>query len=235
MKKTTTLLLLLFFYVTSAQVCRPGKTELDVTYGKYSTMLRTGGDLFWNGSKSRMGYYINEETQVPLIFAGGVWIGAKLKTGETRFSGVSYRSLTDNYDWYPGPLDKNGQTKENDCKNWDRIFSIKQIDIKITIDVLFHGQAMPDESQCDLISDAVKSWPAKGNPFWKDYYSFDLPDQDLASFFDFDLDGLYNPCKGDLPALTSQNCSQNHIDDVLNSFRVSCIFGYSMTMVDHID
>ena len=51
------------------------------------------------------------------------------------------------------------------------------------------------------IDDNVKYWPAKGNPYFVKKYNFELPNtgQGLASFWDEDLDGQYDPLMGDFP------------------------------------
>jgi len=49
------------------------------------------------------------------------------------------------------------------------------------------------------IPDAIKYWPARGNPFFFEKYNVNLPLQELAPFFDTDQDGLYNPQNGDYP------------------------------------
>jgi hypothetical protein len=216
--KLTYLFILLIACTAIAQVCRPGITELNVKFGEYSNRLRTGGDMFWDGSNGRYGLANENGNFASLFFAGGLWLGGKTPTGELKFAGSTYRSLNDNFDFYPGPLDKLGQTKENDCKNWDKIFAIKESDMKAAIDIVYHGQASPDLSACDKVPFAVKAWPAKGNPYFTQYYGFELPDQELASFFDYDLDGKYDPCKGDIPALTTQNCDYNSVYEVLASF-----------------
>ena len=86
--------------------------------------LRTGGDVWWDGSR---GLYVVPkpaagQPAVSSIFAGGVWVGGRDKAGNIKLAGVTYRSLTDNFDWFPGPLDVAGQTDEPICKNWDRFF-----------------------------------------------------------------------------------------------------------------
>ncbi|MBK8701108.1 MAG: hypothetical protein IPN29_16860 [Saprospiraceae bacterium] len=107
-------------------VCRPGISEIDMDVNNVRARLRTGGDLWWDGTN---GLYIvpkpaEGQPAVSSIFAGGVWVGGRDKAGNIKLAGVTYRSLTDNFDWFPGPLDEDGQTDEPICKNWDIFFTV---------------------------------------------------------------------------------------------------------------
>lgn len=218
MKATFSFLFSLIAVSVIAQVCRPGQTELDVRFGAYSNTLRTGGDLFFDGANARMGVVNEDKSITSLLFGGGVWLAGKVPSGELRMAGVTYRSNTDNFDFYPGPLDQFGQTREDDCKKWDKIFSITKKDIKVAIDLIYQGQLVPSSGNCDALPFSVRSWPAKGNPYFEQYYGFELPDQELASFFDYDMDGKYDPCKGDLPTLALENCDYYSVYEALESF-----------------
>lgn len=63
-----------------------------------------------------------------------------------------------------------------------------------------------------MIPDDVKFWPAQGNPYWKENFDFDLPDQPMANFYDYDLDGIYDPCKGDYPLQFDHDCNLHYHD-----------------------
>jgi hypothetical protein len=54
---------------------------------------------------------------------------------------------------------------------------------------------------CETVPDELKKYPARGNPYWSNYYTFDLPNdnQGLGAFFDFNGDNRYDPCEGDYP------------------------------------
>ena len=218
MKNSYVYCFMLLCHFTFAQDCRPGTNQIDVRFGEYNTMLRTGGDLFWDGSNSRTGIIDAQNNIISLLFASGIWMGGKTDAGVYKFSGVTYRRQNDNYDFFPGPLDPMGESKENDCKNWDKIFSITESDVKVAIDIIYRGSSIPHTEKCDQIPTAVLSWPARGNPYFSNFYGFDLPNQELASFFDYDNNGLYDPCKGDLPSLSSENCDYANVYEVLASF-----------------
>ncbi|HRG64908.1 MAG TPA: hypothetical protein PLV12_03835 [Saprospiraceae bacterium] len=188
-------------------VCRPGISELDMDVNNVRARLRTGGDVWWDGSR---GLYVvpkpaEGQPAVSSIFAGGVWVGGRDKAGNIKLAGVTYRSLTDNFDWFPGPLDPAGQTDEPICKNWDRFFSVDGNAVRNHI-AAFDAVPPGGQYSCDSIPVDVLYWPGQGNPYWNDKYDFELPDQSLGAFWDEDGDGLYDPCKGDFPTIEIRDC-----------------------------
>lgn len=188
--------------------CQPGVAEIDQQINNVRARLRTGGDVWWDGTN---GLYIvpkPAEGQAPVsaIFAGGVWVGGMTRAGNIKLAGVTYRSLNDDYDWYPGPLDENGATDMDDCANWDRFFTVYSTEVLQHLAGYDNALADGRTYDCDSIPDNVKYWPGKGNPYWREKYDFDLPAQSLGAFWDEDADGIYDPCSGDFPTIEIRNC-----------------------------
>ena len=192
-------------------VCRPGITEMDMDINNVRARLRTGGDVWWDGSR---GLYVvpkpaEGQPAVSSIFAGGVWVGGVDKAGNIKLAGVTYRSLTDNFDWFPGPLDDAGQTDEPICKNWDRFFNVLGDNVRKHVQAYDNAMANGLEYSCDSIPEDILYWPGIGNPYWNDKYDFELPEGEadrLGAFWDEDGDGTYNPCKGDFPTIDIRKC-----------------------------
>lgn len=194
-------------------VCRPGINEMDMDINNVRARLRTGGDVWWDGSR---GLYVvpkpaEGQPAVSSIFAGGVWVGGKDKAGNIKLAGVTYRSLTDNFDWFPGPLDEQGQTDEPICKNWDRFFNVSGDNVRKHVAAYETAIALGTEFSCDSIPEDILYWPGVGNPYWNDKYEFELPDgmgqaDRLGAFWDEDGDGNYNPCNGDFPTIEIRGC-----------------------------
>ncbi len=184
--------------------CQPGISEIDQSINNVRARLSTGGDVWWNRQE---GLYIvpkPAEGQLPVssIFAGGVWVGGTTRAQSLKLAGVTYRSLNNNFDWYPGPLNEKGITDQPICANWDQFFKVTAVEVNK------HNDAWesPGDYDCDSIPDGVKYWPGQGNPFWRDKYDFDLPNQSLGAFYDEDGDGSYNPCNGDFPSIEIEGC-----------------------------
>jgi hypothetical protein len=199
-------------------VCRPGITETDMQVNNVRARLRTGGDVWWDGNN---GLYIVPkpapgQPAVSSIFAGGVWVGGQDIGGNLKLAGVTYRSLTNSFDWYPGPLNENGETDEPICKNWDRFFKVTGNEVRAHIAAYERAKAAGVELSCDSIPANILYWPGRGNPYWNDKFSFKLPDQPLGAFFDNPAngggDGIYNPCDGDFPNIEIRGCEPG--DDI---------------------
>jgi hypothetical protein len=193
-------------------VCRPGIAETDMQVNNVRARLRTGGDVWWDGNN---GLYVVPkpapgQPAVSAIFAGGVWVGGQDVGGNLKLAGVTYRSLTNSFDWYPGPLNENGETDEPICKNWDRFFKVTGDEVGSHIAAYERAKSLGQEFNCDSISPNILYWPGRGNPYWNDKYSFPLPDQPLGAFFDNPVngagDGIYNPCDGDFPNIEIRGC-----------------------------
>lgn len=58
------------------------------------------------------------------------------------------------------------------------------------------------------VPQSIKFWPGKGNTELANI-GYDM-NQNLAPFFDYDLDGVYNPLKGDFPII--KDCSEAFAD-----------------------
>jgi hypothetical protein len=184
--------------------CQPAQANFDLEINNVRARLLTGGDIWWNKADGR--YIVPKPAEgfdeVSSIFAGGVWIGGVDPNGSLKLAGVQYATGA-NTDWYPGPLDESGQTDAEVCEDWDRFFNVKGADILKHISAFDQGE---DDFNCDDVPDAIKYWPGKGNPFWGERYSFPLPNQNLADYWDEDQDGTYNPCQGDFPVIDIVGC-----------------------------
>lgn len=189
--------------------CRPGKNEIDMDINNIRARLRTGGDVWWDG---QVGLYIapkpaEGQIAVSSIFAGGVWVGGTDKDGNLKVAGVTYRDQNDDYDWYPGPLNLEGQTEEGICSDWDKFFTVNGDDVRNHIAAFDKCIADSCDFSCDSIPESVLYWPGQGNPFWRNKYEFDLPvNQSIGAFWDENIDGIYNPCDGDFPTIEIRDC-----------------------------
>ena len=175
--------------------CAPGISSTELNINNVRATLITGGDLWWNYNVPL------SEHGLSTIFAGGIWMGGKTRAGNIKLAGITYATLTDNFDWYPGPLNEFGATDDEICHNWDRFFTVYGTEIDA------HRLAYRSGSlDCNAIPDNIKYWPAKGNPYWNEKYEFPLPDQSMAAFWDENIDGIYDPCVGDYPMIFRRGC-----------------------------
>lgn len=182
--------------------CTRPTAQYDMSVNNIRARILNGGDLFASAA------YITPapatgQLPVSAIYAAGVWIGGTDRAGNIKLSAVTYRS--EGYDYTAGPLDVNGTTDKEYCDDWDKIFSVKGINISSHIKAWQKAQSSGG-FDCSKIPDDVKFWPAQGNPYFASKYGFELPEQSLAAFWDFNGDGRYNPCEGDYPILDDRSC-----------------------------
>ncbi len=186
-------MLLLAYSIAFAQSgCVPATslTQLDVNNVK--AKLRHCGSLWWDGEDA--GYEVPKGGGVHTMFAGGLWIGGFDPEGELRLAAQRY-GIGDNVDFYPGPLDDNGEITPDQCTNYDRFWETSSTDINAFL------ADWSDGNLDDSPPPSITSWPATGNPFFEIIFGFDLPPagHDMAPFIDTNNDGLYNPLDGDYP------------------------------------
>ncbi|MBP6235765.1 MAG: T9SS type A sorting domain-containing protein [Saprospiraceae bacterium] len=185
--------------------CVRPTTQYNMSVNNVRAKIRTGGDFF------EMAGYITPvpasgQLPVSAIYIASIWLAGKDIAGNIRLSASTYR--TEGYDYFAGPLDVNGTTESQTCKNWDQRFSVNGDNIKKHIQEWNNAQLPGQDFDCTKIPVDVKYWPAQGNPYFAEKYGWELPDQPLAAYWDYNGDGKYNPCDGDYPMLDDDKCQK---------------------------
>ncbi len=182
----------------SASDCNAPTAEIFLDINNISAGLLNGGDLWWNGSSDPR-YEVPKGSNKHSIFAGALWIGGIDPNEQLRVAAMTYRQ--DGNDFWPGPLDAEGNVTQQVCSDFDRFFEVSVEDID-SIRNLF--DADPELNQIDpgIIPESVLGWPGRNNPYFLGVNGFGLPlNKALAPFFDVDGDGVYDPTRGDFPSL----------------------------------
>jgi hypothetical protein len=135
------------------------------------------------------------------IYGAGLWIAGYDSAGQLRLDAHTFRStdLGSPSRFCSGPLDSTGNAYYADSLNWIRVFRARGGQISAFLSNLTSLAANPALAE-SLFPD-ILGWPGRGNPYFFDVRGFNLPDQSLAPFNDMDHDGIYNPLKGDYPAV----------------------------------
>lgn len=162
-----------------------------------------GGDMFWNLNRST--YMVPYQTGQPVtktIFAGALWLGGKDKNDNLMVAAQAYRSGGNN-DYWAGPLDPiSGAPVSNGCSDFDYIWQVKRWEIEL------HIQDFDNDGIINgTVPANISAWPGKGNPQFAAKMGFNLPNQDLAPFYDRNNNGFYEPMLGDYPVFEHGNAA----------------------------
>lgn len=185
-----------------AACVRPTK-QIDMQINNVRARLLTGGDI-WSEAQYIVPKPAPGQLAVSALYAGGVWIGGVDRAKNIKLSAVTYRSQ--GFDFFSGPLDLNGTTEADVCRDWDRFFVVSGENIRNHINYVLKLEETGGEINCDSISEDIKYWPGQGNDLWREKFEFSLPDQELAGYWDYDKNGAYTPCGGDWPIIEIRGC-----------------------------
>ncbi len=199
--------------------CSQGSSSRDIAINNVRARLLIAGDCWWDLS-SRARYVVPKVPlgsglpEVSSLFAGAVWLGGKDPAGNLKLAAQTYRTNT-RTDFWPGPLDTVGNTNKDQCKRWDRHFTVLGQNIRKHIGAFEEAKAAGLTYDCSNVPEDILGWPARGNPHFFNINGFNLPNttQGLALFYDEDGDGLYDPCKGDYPVIDIRGCELKEYPD----------------------
>ncbi|NOT36801.1 MAG: T9SS type A sorting domain-containing protein [Saprospiraceae bacterium] len=97
----------------------------------------------------------------------------------------------------PGPLGDLQELTYEEMLNYNKIWSVYGQEI------IMHIDDYKKDGVINVKLNNIFAWPGRGNQFFKNYNGFEIPDIDLAPFYDIDKNGIYNPDKGDYPKVES--------------------------------
>ena len=187
--------------------CTRPTSQYDMQINNVRSRVHIGGHV-WSEAQYIVPKPAPGEQAVSSLYAGGVWIGGEDRSGNIKLSAATYRS--EGFDFFSGPLDlQTGATESQICKDWDRFFVVNGNNI---INMINQYDLDPANFDCDGISEDIRYWPAQGNPYFNEKFSFSLLDQPLANYWDDDGNGVYDPCAGDFPVIDIRECEPENRD-----------------------
>jgi hypothetical protein len=89
-------------------------------------------DMWWD-LVNDASYEVPKDSGVSSLFAGALWLAGVDAQGNLKVAAQTYRQ--NGNDFFPGPLDENGNVAPNTCLNFDRIWKVN----KSTIDSFISG------------------------------------------------------------------------------------------------
>lgn len=179
-------------YKNEAGDCKIPSSQYVLDINNVRTRLLNAGDLWWDLDRAK--YEVPKGDGNPgvhAIFAGAIWLSGKNAGGNLKLAALTFRS--GNSDFYAGPLNDAGEVDAATCNQWDKHFNVYGSEIA-AVQAEFEATGTVVNIPAN-----VRNWPAKGNPaLVAQGYNMS---QNLAPFWDNDLDGIYDPTKGDYPTL----------------------------------
>ena len=195
MKKliVTTLLIVCALISTDAQTFNTAE-YLDINKVKARYMVH--GDMFWNPDSNTAAYEFPKGSGIHSNFASGLWIGGVERSTNTLKVAVQ-RYRTNGNDYWPGPLDEfNGALIDSaTAAHWAQIWKVNRSTIDSFKAITNHTLGNTPLS--------ILHWPGRKNPHCKtpNNTSLNLPDREMAPYFDVNNDNIYNPLDGDYPVI----------------------------------
>ncbi|WP_197494043.1 T9SS type A sorting domain-containing protein [Lewinella sp. 4G2] len=204
-------LLLPFGAIGQSCGATPLTTSFETSFVR--ALYSTGGDMWYTGLEEA--YFVTDPSSrrnFAIMFAGGLWLGAKDPGGNLKVSAQTYGRNSFDFDYRPGPLNVDGTEFEN-CEDWVLPF-------KITREEILEYQNrlnLPEPLAPEMIVDNILGWPGQGNPYFFGIHGHNLPDtpNGLAPFHDEDLDGIYDPTRGDYPLFCGDLASWSVFHDAV--------------------
>ncbi len=181
--------------------CTNTKAQAEQNINNVRARLLLGGDMWWDGNSAQ--YIVPKpppgEQGISSIFAAGLWLGGRSPGGELKMAAQQYGRSNGRFDFYAGPLSENGTTSIDTCSYWDQLFEVRSREVVDFISAFQAAEAAGIRLDTAQIPRNLLGWPAQGNPHFAAIHGFNLPNTTLATFWDYNVDGRYDPLDGDYP------------------------------------
>lgn len=178
-----------------AQQCEETTATDYIGANRLQAAIRNGGDLFTDGQSAQFLTPLKDDQTKTrsAIYAAGLWMGGYDAGGDLHLAAQTYRQAGNDY--WAGPINlATGTSDSLNCVRFDQVWFVPLLDV---LQVIQDFQV--DQLINQPIPASVLLWPGKGNPYYPNQLGYNLPNQDLAPFYDRDNDGFYNPYAGDYP------------------------------------
>ncbi|MFN0190080.1 MAG: hypothetical protein ACKVQV_15380, partial [Bacteroidia bacterium] len=153
------------------------------------TRLLNRGDMHWDPVGQSPLYEVPQSTGLNSVYASSIWLGGFDQSNQLVTAAQTYRQQSSN-DFWPGPLDINGQSTPTINQMFDSIWIARRSDID---EFRFQYSLGNVQNGNYIIPNIILNWPVKfSNPNYP---------QKLAPYVDVNGDNFYNPYDGDYPAV----------------------------------
>ena len=193
--KTLAILFCFFSFQYLIAQSTPQSATLNVNNVK--VVVNSNGALFWDFQDGQfIAPFTEGSDEISTMRSSGLWISG-LDPGGNLKGAIQLYNDNNLSDFLPGLI------VNNEAYKFNNIWRVKSTDITE------HLNDFADNGIIDNPNPSVFGWPATGNVHFASYNNgLELPlvPQGLASFFDNNADGLYNPNDGDYPIADLRGC-----------------------------
>ncbi len=170
-----------------AAACDPATASADLDVNNVRTKILNGGDMWWDLSNPK--YEIpkiadQNSVRKHSLFSGAIWVGGYDVGRSLKLAAMTYRQ--NGVDFWPGPLDANGNTDEGSCKKWDNIYKVTQKEI------IEHAENYKNGTP--TLSENISGWPGRPG----------INSPVMAAFKDDNGNSKYDPLLGEYPVLQDE-------------------------------
>lgn len=179
--------------------------DVQVSWNALEFNLLNSGTLWPNRTLGfdRHYWFHANDTIGKMIYSGSVWLAGKAPDGSIMAAANYYSN--DLGDFYPGPMGATGPPDGQHCEGWDKVFHVTRLQVQAHKQLADqYATAQGGTIPSHLIHGNIRNWPGAGNPYFTDAMGALFPldtSKSWAPFFDADGDGIYDPAKGDHPAI----------------------------------
>ena len=184
--------------------CTEGLAKAELDLNNVRALILTGGDL-WRDFQNNASYEVPKGSEIHALFAGGLWMGGKDKSGQLKVAAQAFRERGN--DFWPGPLSTiTAEVSPQTCSDYDKHFRTTKVDVarfvawyEAGLADAVNGTSTQQENFPDYqIPESILDWPANGDLLKNEA-------EVLAPYIDRNGDGVYDPGDGDYPKYDLKN------------------------------
>ncbi len=177
-----------------AQICASPSQYKYLYASNARASIGNGQGMWQNPQTSTAQYFTPLEGGLSVFYASGFWIGGLDYGQQLHLAATKYNSSGN--DFFPGTVTTDGSASAmTNCSQYDRIFEISRQMVQTHLDyfnAVANGTEDVDFPFGYEIPIDILDYPAQGNTSIGEA-------ENLAPFFDYNNDGIYNPYDGDCP------------------------------------
>lgn len=147
-----------------AEGCAPATAQTDLNINNVRARILGGGDMWWDLNDAQ--YEVPKGSNKHSMFAGALWLGGYDDADQLKLAAMTYRQR--GVDYWPGPLDDNASTDEDQCQEYDQHWTVFRSEVethRAWIQCKEDPNCNPDDrfpEYAGNIPQSIIDWPGNG-------------------------------------------------------------------------